>query len=120
MTFGAFAGLVVHLVALSDLWRPSAREWTTWLLLEGILAVLIGVVAASSRLVVEAVLGGWLLQAVYFAVVTPKDENHDLWGVGLFVLAFLGAVALGLALLARVLTRRVRRRAAGDRLATRG
>jgi hypothetical protein len=104
VTVGAVSALVVHLVALSDMWNPTPAEWVTWLVPEAIVAVLIGVVAASSRLVVTAVLGGWLLQAVYFAVVTPKDENHNLWAVGLFELAFFGAVALGLALLARLQT----------------
>jgi hypothetical protein len=113
VTVAALAALVAHVVALSDLWNPTPAEWARWLVLEAIVAVVIGVVAASSRLVVAGVLGGWLLQALYFAVVTPKDENHNLWAVGLFELAFLGAVALGLALLARLGTGGIRRRLHG-------
>lgn len=113
VTVGAVAALVVQLVTLPDLWNPTSAEWARWLVLEGMVAVVIGIVAADVRLIVAAVLGGWLLQAGYFAVVTPKDEHHDLWAVGLFALAFLGVVALGSALLARLLTGRLRRRAHG-------
>ena len=105
--------LVIWLVTMPDLWDPAPGEWVVWLSLEAGAAVLIGVAAPERALVGRAVLAGWLLQAVHVAVVTPKDDDHNLWGVGLAVLAFLGVLALGVALLARVATRRVRRRPDG-------
>jgi hypothetical protein len=113
LPLGALAALVIHVLVLGDLWDPTVAEWVTWLGLEAVLAVLVGVLAGSSRLVVATVLGGWFLQAVYFAVGTPKDEDHNLWAVGLVELAFLGVLALGAALLAQLLAGRVRRRAGG-------
>ncbi|HLM05933.1 MAG TPA: hypothetical protein VK402_12190 [Blastococcus sp.] len=110
VTSGAVAALVVHLVVLRNLWDPTRGQLVTWLVLEAVVAVAIGVAAPRGGVVAAGVLGGWLLQAVYFAVVTPKDDTHNLWAVGLVELAFLGAVALGLALLAHLITRRIRLR----------
>jgi hypothetical protein len=110
---GAVTALVVQLLVLPDIWNPSRGALASWLVVEAVVAVLIGLVPAGARVVAAAVLGGWLLQAVVFAVVTPKDENHNLWAVGLVELAFFGAVALGLAFMARLLTGLVRRRGDG-------
>jgi hypothetical protein len=109
----AITALVVQLLVLPDIWSPSPGTLVTWLLVEAVVAVVIGVVPAAPDVVAAAVLSGWLLQAAVFAVVTPKDENHNLWAVGLVELAFFGAVALGLAFLARLLTRLIRRRGDG-------
>lgn len=106
---GAVAALVINLLVLPDIWEPPTGRLVTWLVLEAVLAVLIGLIAEDRLLARRTVLGGWLLQMVWFVVVTPKDEEHNLWGVGIVVLGSFGAVALGLALL----TYRVRRRTGG-------
>ena len=110
---GAVTALVVQLLVLPDIWNPSRGALVTWLVVEAGVAVLLGIAAGGPGVVAAAVLGGWLLQAMVFAVVTPKDENHNLWAVGLVELAFFGALALGLAFLARLLTGLVRRRGGG-------
>jgi hypothetical protein len=112
---GAGIELLVWLLTMRETaaYWTSDSAWVTWLVLEAAAAVLIGVVAAEWELVVGAVLAGWLLQAVHFAVVTLKDEDHNLWAVGVYVQVIFGAVAVGLALLARGLTRAVRRRLSG-------
>ena len=91
--------------------RPGAIA--TWLVLEALAAVLIGVAVPERALVRQAVLAGWLLQAVHFTVTTPKDDDHNPWGVGLVVFGVLGVVALGVALTVWTLVGRVRRRPRG-------
>jgi hypothetical protein len=93
--------------------RHASSAVPAWLVLEAVLAVLIGIVATDRSQVVTAVLGGWLLQAVHFAVVTPKDDAHNMWAVGLFLQAFLAVLALGLAATVHVLTRYAGRRRRG-------
>ena len=66
----------------------QSLEW--WLGLEAVAAVLIGLAAADRTSIVRAVLVGWGLQIAHFVVL---GEHHDdsLWGVGVFVMAFLRA-----------------------------
>ena len=104
---------VIWLLTVPDLWDPAPGAIATWLVLEAAAAVVIWAIVSERALVVPAVVAGWLLQAVHFTVTTPKDDDHNLWGVGLVVFAFLGAVALGVAGTVRTLTRRVRRRPPG-------
>jgi hypothetical protein len=114
----AAAAVVQFVVWLLAMGR-SAGNWDAsgsvpaWLVLEAVIAVLIGILGSDRSQVAAAVLGGWLLMAIHFAVVTPKDDEHNLWAVGVFAQLFLAAAALGLAAAAHVLTRYVRRRRHG-------
>jgi hypothetical protein len=116
--FVAVAAVVQFVVWLLTEGR-SAGDWDAsgsvpaWLVLEAVVAVLIGIVGSDRSQVAAAVLGGWLLMAVHFAVVTPKDDEHNLWAVGLFAQLILAAVAPGLAGTAHGLTRYARRRRSG-------
>ena len=102
----ALAQLAVWLVVRPD---RAGAQWTdgtsveVWLGLMALLAVAIGVLAPDRQAVVVTVVVGWLSQVVHFAVL---GEHYDgtLSGVGALLQVFFGAVAVGLALLARRLS----------------
>lgn len=112
LVLGALTHLVVWLVIRPDTagaqW-DEGRALEVWLVLEALLAGAVGVLAPGRQTVVVTVVAGWFLQTVHFALF---GEHYDdtLWGVGLVVTVVLGAVSVGLALLARRLTGRDRRR----------
>jgi hypothetical protein len=102
--------LAVWLVVRPDLAGPQwaeGQELEWWLGLEAVAALLIGLIATDRTSIVRAVLVGWSLQIAHFVVL---GEHHDdtLWGVGVFVMAFLAAWATGLALLVHRFLRRDR------------
>jgi ABC-type Na+ efflux pump permease subunit len=110
---GACALLAAWLVLRPDLAGPQWRDGTaleSWLGVEALLAVVVGVLAPDRQTVVVTVAFGWFLQMLHFAVL---GDHYDgtLWGVGLLGEVVLAAAAVGLALLARLLTGRDRARA---------
>ncbi len=110
---GVLAQLAVWLVLRPDRAGPRWTEGSVlelWLMTEAVVALLIGVLAPDRSTVTRTVLLGWVLQVLHLVVV---GEHHDdtLWGVGVFIDVVLAAGAVGLALLARRLTGRDRRRA---------
>jgi hypothetical protein len=109
---GGAAQLAVWLIVRPD---RAGAQWTdgtalpTWLGLEALVAVGIGLVAPDRSAVVGTVAVGWLLQVLHFALL---GEHYDdtLWSVGMLLQVVFAAAAAGLALLGRLLTRRDRRR----------
>jgi hypothetical protein len=67
--------------------------------------VLLGVLARGRRELVAAVLTGWALQVLHFALLGDHYDD-TLWGVGVLGQGLLATVAVGLALLADRLTSR--------------
>jgi peptidoglycan/LPS O-acetylase OafA/YrhL len=112
VVIGALGQLAVWLVTRPDLAGPrwsQGHSTEVWLALEALAAVLIGSVAPDRAAAVRAVLVGWGLQMAHFAFLGDHYDD-TLWGVGLYLEAFLAAVAVGLALLARRVTDSDRRR----------
>jgi hypothetical protein len=108
----ALVQLTVWLVIRPDLAGPQwseGRSTETWLALLAGAAVLIGLTAPGRSSAVRAVLVGWGLQLAHFAFLGDHYDD-TLWGIGLLLQAFLAAAAVGLALLARRLSGRDRRR----------
>lgn len=112
---GRLAFMVVGAAALLAGWlllRPdrAGAQWTDgtafalWLGVEAAAAVVIGVLGRDGSSVAVAVGAGWALQMLHFAVL---GEHYDdpLWGVGLELQVLFGAVAVGLALVSRRLSR---------------
>ena len=110
---GALVQLTIWLVLRPDLAGP---QWTAgavlefWLVFEAVAALLVGVLAPDRSTVVRTIVLGWLLQALHF-VVLGEHYDDTLWGVGVFFHVIFAASAVGLALLARAVTRGSRRRA---------
>ena len=105
---GAAVQLVVWLVVRPDLAGPQwsdGHALEVWLALEAVAAVVLGILAPGRRELVVVVLAGWASQAVHF-VVLGDHYDDTLWGIGLFGLAVLAAVAVGVARLADRLTSR--------------
>jgi hypothetical protein len=109
---GALGQLAVWLATRPDLAGPQwshGRSTEVWLALEALAAVLIGSLAPDRAAAVRAVLVGWSLQMARLAFLGDHYDD-TLWGVGLYLEAFLAAVAVGLALVARRVTDSARRR----------
>jgi anti-sigma-K factor RskA len=108
VVLGALLQPAIWLAVRPDLCGP---QWTDghaleiWLVLEGVVAVVLGLLAPGRRELVTAVLAGWALQVVHFALFGAHYDD-TLWGVGLVVQALCAAVAVGLASLAARLSRR--------------
>jgi hypothetical protein len=108
VVLGAAAQLAAWLVIRPDLAGP---QWSgghaveTWVVVEAGIAVLLGVLARGRRELVAAVLSGWALQGLHFALLGDHYDD-TLWGIGLFGQGLLATVAIGLALLADRLTSR--------------
>jgi hypothetical protein len=77
----------------------------TWLVLEAVAAVVLGLLAPGRRELVTAVLAGWALQALHFGF-SGAHYDDTLWGVGLFGQVLFAVVAVGPAFVAARLTRR--------------
>lgn len=88
---------------------------TTWLVGEALTAVVVGAVAAPDGRAARAVMAGWGLQMLHYAVVAPKGEEDNLWAVGLVLQSFFAAGALLLALLTYAVARAVRSRTGASR-----
>ena len=114
MGLAALVQLGVWLVTRPDL-DATAGAVTTWLVGEAVAAAVIGATAAGDGRAARAVLLGWGLQMLHYAVVVPKGEEANLWAVGLFLQAFLAGVAVLLASLACVVARNIRSDDAPDR-----
>jgi len=109
---GALLPLVVWLVFRPDLAGPQWSDGPVlqvWLAIEAGIAVLVGIAAPDRSTAVRTVILGWVLQVLHFAVL---GEHYDdtLWGLGIFGDVVLAGAAVGLALLARVTSRRDRGR----------
>jgi hypothetical protein len=105
---GALVQLAIWLVARPDLAGPQwsdGRAVETWLALEAVAAVVLGLLTPGRRELVAAVLAGWALQAGHFAFLGDHYDD-TLWGVGLLGQAVFAAVAVGVASLAARLTSR--------------
>jgi hypothetical protein len=106
----ALAQLGIWLLTRPDLESASAGALATWLAGEAVAAVVIGGTAADDGRAARAVLLGWGLVMLHYAVVVPKGEEDNLWAVGLALQAVLAVVAVLLGLLAYVVVRRRRSR----------
>lgn len=110
---GGLVQLVLWLVIRPDRAGP---QWTEghrlelWLGLEAVAALAVGVLAPSRWTAVWAVVLGWFLQMLQFGFLGEHYDDSGLWFLGVIGEVFLAAGAVGLALLARVVTGRDRRR----------
>ena len=105
----ALVQLAVWLLTRPLLGDADSSGLTTWLVGEAVAAVVIGGTAAGDGRAARAVLLGWGLQMLHFALAAPKGEEDNLWAVGLVLQSFFAAGAVLLALLAYVVARAVRR-----------
>ena len=111
----AVVQLVVWLVLRPDLAGPQwteGRSLEAWLAVEALVAAAIGAMAPGRRESVMAVMAGWVLQGLQF-VILGNHYDDTLWGIGVVGQAVMGALAVGAALVARVLTAQTRARHAG-------
>jgi len=111
----AVVQLVVWLVLRPDLAGPQwteGRSLEAWLAVEALVAAAIGAMAPGRRESVMAVMAGWVLQGLQFAIL-GNHYDDTLWGIGVVGQAVMGALAVGAALVARVLTAQTRARHAG-------
>jgi peptidoglycan/LPS O-acetylase OafA/YrhL len=112
LLIGAAAQLAGWLLLRPD---RAGIEWTDgsayelWLGVEALLAIAIGLLAPDRTALVVTIGVGWLLQMLHYGFLGEHYDN-DLWGLGVFLDVGLAAVAVAVALLARLARRLVGRR----------
>lgn len=107
MVVGAAAQLAGWLLLRPDLAGAQWRDGTAaelWLGAEAAAAVVIGALGRDASSVAVTVGAGWALQMLHLAFLGEHDDD-GLWALGLVLQVFFCAVAVGLALVSRRLSR---------------
>lgn len=103
---GSAVQLGMWLALRPDMTRPTwtiGNNYKIWMALEAFTAIGIGAITADRKLAMSTVALGWVLQILHFGSL---GEHYDdpLWGVGVYVQAFLAGIALAFTLLSQRLS----------------